>query len=1104
MLKIIKGPAGSGKSEYIFGQMRRLAEQGRRSMLIVPESISHLTERRLIETCGNAGTAHASVTTFSKLTEELLRTCGARFMDEGGRALAMYRALQSVRTGLRHYRQRTLHADFIRRLLETVSELKACLITPEQLMHAAEEGEMPDKLRDIAVIYAVYCAECERGALDPGERLDKACEYIPASGVFADAEVFVDDFSGFTAQKYRALELILQSCAGMTAALMMTEDRQLFAEQHTAVQRLRRMADRCGVQVREEELERGGELSAPAALGERFFDFSCDKYEGDCGAIEIYSAYDPDAECELAAATARRLAAENGVRLREIAVLCADMTEYAGRLENQFERYEIPLYIGEKADACAKPAVRAATGALEALHDGLSERSVFEYLKSGLFPMEAAVRDRLENYVSLWRIAGSRWHSPFTRPTTGYDAAAEDEEERLEEINAARAQVADELAALAALMAGCRTGGERARALAEHLRRTDYEGRLRDAVARLRAEGRAREAGEYAQLFNIVMGAAEQFAGVMEDVPMDAGEFLELFTLTLSQYDISTIPMSLDSVTATGFESFVPRGIKHLIVIGAREGLFPGTPAGAGLLSEPERIALETEGIELTQTAEQRAWQRFSYIYRAVSSPAERLYFIYPLRLSSGEESRCSYFVRRVPDIFPGVRAESGDALLRRLRLTARMPAFESACVSAGGGESGSAAALAHFRDRRGMADYFGALREYAAAPRGPIRDPEIIRRLYGSELRMTASRLEKVNSCRFSYFMQYGLKAAARRRGDFGAPQIGSFIHYVVENAVADVFRSGAEPEAAAKKYAREYMEKTFPRSELTGRLRANMRALSENAVFVVRNACDEINAGDFRPAYFEMSFGAGGDMPPLRIRHGEITLSVSGKIDRVDGYLHEGRLYLKVADYKTGSKSFRLSDVVYGLNLQMFLYLMLLRRGAGERLAAESGAVPEPCGALYIPAVNPFVEAPPGASPEAVQAEIDKSLRRMGLLPADRGLLDAMERPSESGYRFLPVSVKRDGEFSASSAVADAAQFGRIIDKTERILRGIAERLAAGDIEANPYRTGRDFTVCRWCDYRAACHFDENMEKDKPRYLPPLSSAEVHRMLEEEEENA
>ena len=77
-------------------------------------------------------------------------------------------------------------------------------------------------------------------------------------------------------------------------------------------------------------------------------------------------------------------------------------------------------------------------------------------------------------------------------------------------------------------------------------------------------------------------------------------------------------------------------------------------------------------------------------------------------------------------------------------------------------------------------------------------------------------------------------------------------------------------------------------------------------------------------------------------------VTVSISGFVDRVDGWEHDGKLYLRVVDYKTGRKSFDLTDIWNGMGLQMLLYLFTLA-DEGEALY---GKQIEPAGVLYLPA--------------------------------------------------------------------------------------------------------------------------------------------------------
>ena len=69
---------------------------------------------------------------------------------------------------------------------------------------------------------------------------------------------------------------------------------------------------------------------------------------------------------------------------------------------------------------------------------------------------------------------------------------------------------------------------------------------------------------------------------------------------------------------------------------------------------------------------------------------------------------------------------------------------------------------------------------------------PAAVRALYGTQVHMSASRMDRMKSCHFGYFMEYGLRAKERRAAGFQAPEIGTFIHYLLENVFRTVRERG------------------------------------------------------------------------------------------------------------------------------------------------------------------------------------------------------------------------------------------------------------------------------------------------------------------------
>ena len=118
------------------------------------------------------------------------------------------------------------------------------------------------------------------------------------------------------------------------------------------------------------------------------------------------------------------------------------------------------------------------------------------------------------------------------------------------------------------------------------------------------------------------------------------------------------------------------------------------------------------------------------------------------------------------------------------------------------------------------------AMERAAALKRGSL-SRSAVQALYGERISMSASRVERLRSCHFAYFMEYGLKAKARRAAAFDAPQIGTFLHYLLEHVTKDVLDRGGQCRRvvytpgqstwAAMRYTGEYQIRRSREEELT-----------------------------------------------------------------------------------------------------------------------------------------------------------------------------------------------------------------------------------------------------------------------------------------------
>ena len=215
------------------------------------------------------------------------------------------------------------------------------------------------------------------------------------------------------------------------------------------------------------------------------------------------------------------------------------------------------------------------------------------------------------------------------------------------------------------------------------------------------------------------------------------------------------------------------------------------------------------------------------------------------------------------------------------------------------------------------------------------------------------------------------------------------------------------------------------------------------------------------------------GSDLvPPYTVKIDENnSMNISGVVDRLDIYKNGDTVYLRVADYKTGQKTFRMDDVESGRNVQLMLYLAALCDSPGDcafrKAAAPNGEKLVPAGAMY------FVCVPKASSMKASPDEADfgnADVVRSGVFLKDEGVMRAMD--DELSGRFLPVKyVKSTDSYSprGSSVLADLDTMTEIKDMMCRSLANLGKRVLSGDGRSIP--SSGTHSPCTWCAAAPIC---------------------------------
>ncbi len=1088
MLEIWIGLTRSGKSDKILQQMKKRKKEAPQ-LLIVPEPASHQAEVDLCRALGDTACRYAEVVSFRLLSQRVLSETGGLSdytLDKGGKILMMQRSLQEIAGKLHIYGRSSRKVAFLENLVSLTDEFHNYAVSPEAFSREAEsvEGAAGEKLRDIALIYGTYEGKLCNTISDKRDRLTKLAENLPKSHYVDGKDVYIDGFSYFNGLEEDVIAVLLRRARSVTVTLL--GDKYTKSDDFTAAirarDRLLRLAEEAGVETRLLFVESQGKT--PFDHMEREFFRGQNPYEGEAAEqIHLIRANTAYSEVEMAAGEIRRLVSSGKYRYRDIAVAARNMPDYESAVENIFARYSIPVFCNERSDILQKPMLRVLLGALDAINSRFEYEDMFTYLKTGLAGVTAHECDELENYALKWDIRGNLWlrDAPWNAHPEGYsDLWREEDKENLARLNMLRDQARIPLSRLNDALNSSDRADDKVKALYTFALDIYLPEKMQSKAEQLRQNGNGKLAEEYRQLWDIFCGVLDQFCEILQGSEISNEDFARLFRLVLTQYDVGTIPVSLDQVSVGDVGRNDRHDMKVLFLLGANDHVLPNVENGGGLLNDEERSLLARQGIRLAPTGLDQFYIELQDIHQMLSRAEDRLYVSYPAADISGSELRPSFVVERIAKLFGDVKIQV-EPRDRAYRFTAPMPALEECGAGSGIG------IRKKFEEIGEYSDILEKMDKASCVERGSL-SRDVVRSLYGEKIRMSASRMDSVRQCHFAYFMQYGLKAKERRTAGLDAPEIGTFVHYLLENVFREIAETGdfaTVEEIALEEMVQRYVDSYAQNrlgdlAEHTARFRYLFKRLCKTAVSIVKNAVGEMKDSEFRPVAFELDFSNGGDMPAITIEETGATLQVGGKVDRVDGWLKDGKLYLRVVDYKTGKKAFELNDIRYGLNVQMLLYLEMLRQNGKEYFGHEI----VPAGILYFPAREAILPAPRGISPGELQAKMDEQLRRSGLLLDQPDVLRAMEHDALTEPRYLPLKIKKGGELSGD--IASAAQLGKLGRYVEELLHQITREIRDGRIDADPCRRGPNDSACTYCPFASACQFDA--DRDKFRYIEKL----------------
>lgn len=1095
MIQFLYGRAGSGKTAWITQAIRADIEHGHSVMVLVPEQEVLFCEQALSVALDGLPLISLEVLSFRRLANLIFRKYGGlsyHCLGRGAQALLLWKALKSCAGQLTEYRSVSL-ADqgFLYLMLDTITEFSICKITPEQLQKTADAMEsslLKRKLEDFAILYAVYLQLLHQDYDDVSDELSRAADLVQNRDFFANKRVYLDSFHTFSPQEYALLRPVFTQSEHVTVAMSFLP-KQLeitFASVAQTAKKLHDLATEAGCDIAPDicrkDLPRF-ESSDLALLSTYLWRMESKAIATHSPQnIRVVACADPFEEAEIIAADIHRRVRTEGLRYRDFAIFTRSLQRYDGILDVVMEKYKIPCYFSKRQALSNHPLLRVLQCALQVLDRKFRFQDMIAYLKTERTGLTLAETQELTEYATTWKITGLRWVDGvlWTMNPEGFsDVMTEESAQLLVRVNAAKEKLVAPLLRLSAAF----TENASVREVSCAIIRFFDDLQIR---ASLEQSAQTDDAKIEITVWNALMDTMDQLVQLLLEVTVTPRDYHQLLSVLIREADYGTIPPTMDQVVFGDAAQMRTAKLKGVYIIGANEGIFPMNGAIPNLLNDHERKRLHQVGITLLPDSVERSREELFYAYRAVSAPSSFLTVTYAKENPDGTVIASSVLPKRILTLFPQLQEE--DAA--QFPLTVRAECAESAVeMLSEYDKTESANALRTVLCRQ---EAYAKRLQYAQMPlklKELTLSEAVIKKCYPADLAVTQARLDSYVKCKFSHQCRYLLKLKEPKAAEFQQVDTGNFVHRILETVLSRLHTpkglrtdlTDQELEWLTDTVIADYIRHVCgTENAYSKRLENLFRRLRKNTLLLLRNLLHEFSQSQFIPQFFEMPIQKNqtDSATPLEIPLADGThIFVYGKIDRVDTYTEGETVYLRIVDYKTGSKQFRLSDIQQGLNLQMLLYLFSLWN-APPRILLDAAGVDEnatvlPAGILYFSAKPaPQTLSAENFTTENAMKAAEASLGRSGLLLAEEPVLRAMEQNLEG--RYLPVSAKDLEHPEKVTSLTTLAEFGALMQNVSGTVAKIGEQIKQGISDAIP-RAEHEVSPCTYCAYGAVCRHTE-----------------------------
>lgn len=1106
--ELVVGRAKSGKSTYMRNISIDKMKAGENIAYIVPEHMTYATEMELIKQSGKCGFLQLNISSFKKLQEEILSEVGGsrnESINDYGKIMLLKQICDANKNELKFYGNSIKKEGFLKEVNAFIKDIKKSRqeinLFDEAILHI-DNSRLVEKIEDIVFIYNKIDEKFKDKYSDSEDKTNTFIENIKNSDIIKNTHFVFDGFESLIGQRLSIIKELIKYSKSVTFSLCLDReiidesqyhrDFDIFEITYNTYKEFEKICEELNMKISITNMN-GNYINKDEFkfLENQFHDSNSYVYERKCENLYILPADNIYEEIKNISINILELVRKEDYRYKDIAVVTGSVENYAMTVKNVFNQFNIPVFIDEKKKIVTNPLIKYILLMLEMLIYNFKQQTVLDFMKTGYYDIKYNELDRLENFVLEYGIEGYRWFKPFETKHKDNDFC--------ENI---RIKFAKDFDNIRNRFNKLDNAKDITLFIYEILEKHKLVDIINSKIDQFRASGHIELAYLNSQVWNNAMDICEQIIMTSDDSKISTSEYKNILESGFKEIKLSIIPPSIDKITFGDLDRATLIKYKAVFIVGANESVLIPSSNDAGLLMDRELNSLREYGIKLVNSSDYNDSKHKHMLYRVMCSPIEKLIFSYSYVNIDEKMIEKSQYIDRLLNKF--TKLEEKIHYNEIDKISNESGTFEYLIEN-----------INNYINNKPMEDIWKTVYHWYLENNEDrikliksgvdyknnedILDEELSKKLYSERLDISVSKLEKFAKCNFQYFIEFGLKAMKRKELKVEFYNIGNVFHNSVQLFVDSIIdetisiKNASEEEIihgmlscvdkileidSEDKRVLEYNNRNaFVKTKIK-------RLLSRVALIIAK----QLNNSDFKPYKTEFDV-----QKSIKTEIAE-QISFKGRIDRIDCYEQDDKIYFNIIDYKSSGKKLDINDAIDGLQLQLLAYMSVLINDMdiNPNMSKEIGGV------FYFNIDDPFIETDSNNKDE-IKDQIFSEFKLNGYAVEDTNIVEKIDNSlhDKQSSDIIPVRLKKDGNFYATSNVLAADKYSELLNIVENNIKNLSEDIIKGEISINPCKQD-DVTPCTYCEYRSICQFDPLIEGNSYRTLNKRSKEEISELLE------